>query len=139
MVRIALTREQAIQYKLPTAFDPSDKGYSATQIASFIKESGGRECIELDALDESTLLHLLETELWKHTGEKEDHIEYNYAVEYAEAEKNNIDLEDVGVAEYQEEYDAVREEHNQIVAEVQALSEKYPGQDNLSQRPQEIY
>jgi hypothetical protein len=125
MIRIALTRDQVVKYRLPPAFDPSDKGYSDTQIANFIRESGGRDCVELDAVDEHILLELLETELRKHTGEKEDNLEYNYAVEYAEGERNTIDLEDVGIEEFQQEYDAVKTEHNLIVTEITALAEKY--------------
>ena len=59
MVRVALTREQARKYNLPPAFDPDDKGYQKLQKDRFIRESGGHECIELDALDENILLEFL--------------------------------------------------------------------------------
>ncbi|MCX6696137.1 MAG: hypothetical protein NTV84_00950, partial [Methanoregula sp.] len=92
MTRIALTRPQAQKHDLPSAFDPDDKGYSQTQKDRFIQESGGRECIELDALDEDVLLDLLKAELEKVSGLSEDEEDYTQACGDAQNDAEQMDL-----------------------------------------------
>ena len=84
MVRVALTREQVTEYHLPEAFDISDKNQTETQKLNFVKETGGEKCVELDALDESLLLKILEEKLEANAGLEEDNDEYQLAEEQAE-------------------------------------------------------
>lgn len=58
--RVALTRELAETHSLPAAFEPDDKGYPQGQKDRFYRESKGRSCIELDALDNATIRAELE-------------------------------------------------------------------------------
>lgn len=120
VVRVALTREQAIAFNLPSAFDPDDKGYSETQKRRFIEESGGRECIELDALDEDILIQLLEEELKKWAMLDKDMEEYNKTKEEYEKKakelKDNLDLSDI-----KDEYNEVKEEFNELVEQIEEL------------------
>jgi len=131
MIRVALSRQQATQYNLPSAFDPSDKGYSETQKERFIKESGGRECIELDALDETVLINLLETELKKYAALEEDEQEYTQARQDANAERRSIDLGIVELDNFCEEYKSIRAEYNQIAQDIKDLSAKYRDKINM--------
>lgn len=120
VVRVALTREQAEKFNLPPAFDPDDKKYPERQKQRFIKESGGRECIELDALDEDILMDLLEEELKKWAKLDEDKKEYEEKKkEYekkAEELKSKLDLTDI-----KDEYEQVAKEFNEIVEEIERL------------------
>lgn len=64
--RVALTRELAEIHSLPAAFEPDDKGYPEAQKERFYRESKGRSCIELDALDNAIIRAELEIYLEKY-------------------------------------------------------------------------
>jgi hypothetical protein len=146
MVRVALTREQAIKYNLPESFDPDTKGKntlaSQTRITNFIRNTGGRSCIELDAIDESILLGLLRTELQKYSGSDKEDDDYIAATESARHDKEMIDPWNTELrmcGEVQEEYDHLKTEFNQIATEISALSEQYSDRiANLNYRKETI-
>jgi len=123
MVRIALTREQVIKYNLPPAFDPDDKKYPETQKLRFIRESKGRECIELDALDEDVLIQLLEQELKKWAALEKDNEEYENLKKKAEEARekalSNLDLSDL-----KDEYEQVKQEFNEVIGEIRQFWEQ---------------
>jgi len=123
MVRIALTREQVIKYNLPQAFDPDDKKYPETQKLRFIRESGGRECIELDALDEDILIQLLEQELKKWANLEKDDEEYDSLKKMAETARdkslNNLDLSDL-----KDEYNEIKQQFDEVIKELQQFWEQ---------------
>ncbi len=73
--RVALLREQAEKFNLPTSFEPDDKGYPEAQKERFYRESGGTTCIELDAMDNKEIRKVLETELKDYSGLKLDKIQ----------------------------------------------------------------
>ncbi|VUT26473.1 MAG: hypothetical protein MASP_01526 [Candidatus Methanolliviera sp. GoM_asphalt] len=118
MVRVALTREQAREYSLPPAFDPDDKGYTKGEKQHFYEKSGGRECIELDAVDESVLVGLLEDELKKWAHLEEDQREYDETLqeyeERADEIRENLDLSDLSP-----EYESIADEFNKLVEEIE--------------------
>jgi len=122
VVRVALTREQVIKYNLPPAFDPDDKKYPETQKQRFIEESRGRECIELDALDEDVLIQLLEQELKKWAALEKDNEEHENLEKKAEEARekalSNLDLSDL-----KDEYEEVMREFNEVVEEIRQLWE----------------
>jgi len=139
MIRVALTRKQAMHYHLPKAFDPDDKEYEEAKVARFIAESGGRDCIELDALDESILLELLVAELKKYSGNDRDAEEFNVESKRALDEIKNIDFQSMGIEEIHTEYDDVKTEFNEIVLEMKILSERYRNKlDDLNSRKYHI-
>lgn len=140
MVRVALTREQVKKYNLPVAFDPDSKGKnseaSKTRILNFIKETGGRDCIELDALDEGILIGLLRTQLEKYSGSDDDDQEYDSAVDGAEASQFGLESITIG---FQEEYDTLKTEWNEIAQDLKSVSEKYKEKISvLNSRKEEI-
>lgn len=117
LIRVALTRDQAVHYHLPDAFDPDEKGYSKAQKERFYRETGGRSCIELDALDEDILLQLLEDEL-KHWGKiDEDKDEHDNADTII---NDIIDeyTEDLDLGEYKERYEQVQNKYNELVDKI---------------------
>jgi|GEM_PF-1061866 hypothetical protein len=120
--RVALTRDQVDRYGLPPAFDPSTKGYKQAQIDRFVEESGGRACVELDALDEEALIDLLDRALSRHS-----HRDLDRAAE-REARRRlrdgatelhgTVDLE-----RFRSEYEELQAERDQIAEQVQAFAE----------------
>lgn len=74
-IRIALNRDQAEEYSLPASFEPDDKGYPEAQKERFYRESGGRTCIELDAMDNIAIRESLRKELEIYSGLKLDEIQ----------------------------------------------------------------
>jgi len=135
MIRVALTREQAEKFNLPEAFDPDTKGYSETQKQRFIMESGGRACIELDALNEDTLIDLLEEKLEEWANLQEDEEEYEEVLE--EAEKTAKQLkEELDLTDIQEEYETTRKEFNQIVEKIQNFVDELEGKIKEAQQKQ---
>ncbi len=125
--RVALTRDQVDRYKLPQAFDPSSKGYSQSQIDRFVDESGGRSCIELDALDEPALLDLLEKALSRHSYLAEDRAAEREARRRLRDEAEQI-AGAVDLSHFQKEYEAVAAEHDRIAREVRAFADDIGGQ-----------
>jgi len=118
VVRVALTREQALKFNLPPAFDPDDKKYPEKQKKRFIQESGGRECIELDALDEDILVQLLEEELEKWAALDKDQEEYEKVKKEYEQKVEEL-REELDLSSFKEEYEEIREEFNQLVSKIQ--------------------
>lgn len=121
MQRVALTRAQVEKYNLPTAFEPSSKGYSQTQIDNFITESGGDACVELDALDEDVLLNSLEDALQSIAGLEDD---------YAQCHRNYEDIKDVA-SEFRDDldlsilepaYTEMRQQYNELADEFNAFN-----------------
>jgi len=123
VVRVALTREQAIKYNLPPAFDPDDKKYPESQKQRFINESRGRECIELDALDEDVLMQLLEQELRKWANLEKDEEEYDSLRKIAEVARekalNSLDLSDL-----EDEYNELKRQFDGVIKEIQQFWEQ---------------
>ncbi|DAZ90941.1 TPA_asm: topo mini-A [Lokiarchaeia virus SkuldV3] len=74
-IRVALNRDQAKEYNLPASFEPDDKGYPEAQKERFYSESGGRTCIELDAMDNIAIRESLRKELEIYSGLKLDEIQ----------------------------------------------------------------
>jgi hypothetical protein len=118
--RVALTRDQTKEHGLPPAFDPDDKGYPEGQKNRFYKETGGRTCIELDALDEDVLVGLLEDELEKWAHIEEDDEEYNEKrEEYEELASKMKEKLDLDLFDLKEEYESAADKFNGIVEEIQ--------------------
>ena len=120
--RVALTRDQVDRYDLPQAFDPSSKGYSQSQIDRFVDESGGRSCVELDALDEPALLDLLDAALSRHSYLADDRAAEREARrrlrDDAAELHGTVDLE-----RFRSEYEELQAERDQIAEKVQAFAE----------------
>lgn len=120
--RVALTRDQVDRYGLPQAFDPSAKGYSQSQIDRFVEESGGRSCVELDALDESVLLDLLGRALDRHSHRDSDREAERQARRRLRDEADEI-AGTVDLSRFRSEYEAVEAEHDRIALEVRAFAD----------------
>lgn len=73
-IRVGLNREQAEEYDLPASFEPDDKGYPEVQKERFYRESGGKTCIELDAMDNRVIRESLREKLEIYSGLKLDEI-----------------------------------------------------------------
>ena len=120
LVRVALTREQAIRLNLPESFEPRG---AASRIARFIEETGGEACIELDSLDEDDLIRYLRQELerWSALDIDRDHHDarYNELVGLSDLLESEIDLDDL-----QEEYDALRARHNSQLERIRQLGDE---------------
>jgi hypothetical protein len=124
--RVALTRDQVGRYDLPSAFDPSSKGYTQTQIDRFVDESGGRSCVELDALDEPALLDLLDAALSRHSYLADDRAAEREARRQLRDEASDI-AGAVDLSHFQNEYEAVAAEHDRIAREVRAFADGIGG------------
>lgn len=124
--RVALTRDQVDRYDLPSAFDPSSKGYKQTQIDRFVDESGGRSCVELDALDEPALLDLLDAALSRHSYLADDRAAEREARRRLRDEAGDI-AGAVDLSHFQNEYEAVAAEHDRIAREVRAFADGIGG------------
>lgn len=125
--RVALCRDQVDRYELPQAFDPSSKGYSQSQIDRFVGESGGRSCVELDALDEPALLDLLEKALSRHSYLADDRAAEREARRRLRDEADDI-AGAVDLSRFRDEYEAVAAEHDRIAREVRAFAVEIGGQ-----------
>ncbi|MEN6341041.1 MAG: hypothetical protein ABFC89_00615 [Methanospirillum sp.] len=120
--RVALTRDQVDRFDLPQAFDPSAKGYTQTQIDRFVDESGGRSCVELDALDESVLLDLLGRALSRHSYRELDHTAEREARRRLWEEAAEL-YRTVDLSRFRTDYEAVATEHNRIADEVRTFAD----------------
>ncbi len=58
LIRVALSREQAVKHNIPE--DPAKKGIVKARMDRFEKETGGRTCVELDAMEIDDLIFYLE-------------------------------------------------------------------------------
>ncbi|MHA1229211.1 MAG: hypothetical protein ACTSRP_09105 [Candidatus Helarchaeota archaeon] len=119
LVRVALTRDQARKLNLPSSFDPDTKGYKKSQILTFEKETGSKECIELDALDEYILLNLLEQELKRWAKLEDDDTEYNHKMNELESKINKISLNKIELL--REKYSIFSEKYNKIVFKINSF------------------
>jgi hypothetical protein len=117
---VALTRDQAVRYELPTSFDPESKGYSEAEKARFIAESGGRSCIELDALDESVLLDLLDKALSRHSYLAEDRAAEREARRRLQDDADEL-TGTVDLSRFRTEYEEMQAEHSQLADEVRTF------------------
>jgi hypothetical protein len=117
MVQVALTREQAEEYDLPPAFDPESKGYSEAQKQRFYHETGGRACIELDALPEDILLNLLEEKLREYANLDEDGIEYKELVDEYREKAHYLNAE-LDISNVEERYKRIADDYNAIIDEL---------------------
>jgi len=120
--RVALTRDQVDRYDLPPAFDPSSKGYTQTQIDRFVDESGGRSCVELDALDESALLDLLGRALSRHSYRELDRAAEREARRRLRDEAGEL-YRTVDLSRFRDEYEAVAAEHDRLADEVRTFAD----------------
>ena len=120
--RVALTRDQVDRYELPPAFDPSAKGYTQTQIDRFVDESGGRACVELDALDELVMLDLLGRALARHSYRELDRAAEREARRRLRDEAGEL-YRTVDLSRFRDEYEAVAAEYNRIAREVRAFAD----------------
>jgi len=128
MTRVALTRSQAKARGLPKAFDPDDKKYPEGQKQRFYNESGGRACIELDALSEKDLLNILEKELKQYANLDQDRREHRELKEKIDEIEDNLDL-----SKFEDDYRELENEYKEIVAEVEEFRQE------ISDREDELW
>ena len=107
LVRVALTREQAVRLNLPPSFEPRG---SASRISRFIEETGSDECIELDALDEDDLIQFLRQELRKWAALDVDRDIHAEECERLESVSDLLESE-IDLADLREEYEDLRDRH----------------------------
>jgi hypothetical protein len=138
--RVALTRDQAVRYHLPTSFDPDDKSYPEAQKNTFITESGGRECIELDALDEDVLVRLLEDKLKEYANLESDTEEYNKTKEYTETRIDELDKDlDNGLKDFESEYKKLQEDFNPLVEKIEDFQDEIEDEkDEMESKQREL-
>ncbi len=103
-IRIALNRDQVKKYNLPISFEPESKKYSQTQKERFFRESGGRSCIELDAMDNNVIRELLREKLEIYSGLKLDEIQER---RFKKGKKRRVGqiLNDFDSEPYRQKYD----------------------------------
>lgn len=142
-IRVALDRQQAIKYHLPASFEADDKKYKKAVKERFIRESGGSECIELDALPEDILVELLEEHLKTYSRVDLDEEKNKKMREIVDSEINSINLLIKSeLREFEKEYNDLQKDFNELVKKIknffaenaekaQILKEQ---QDNLIQK-----
>lgn len=122
-IRVALTREQAESQNLPPAFEPDDKGYPEGQKERFYRESGGRTCIELDALDNSIIRDELGGYLYLFSGQKIDEIQKRRVEKQEKRMIDNI-LSDFEIGDdFEKKYAKALKRYNKFHSEVEKINE----------------
>ncbi|MFA7120608.1 MAG: hypothetical protein WC277_03965 [Bacilli bacterium] len=119
MVRVALTRDQAVGLNLPPSFEPRG---AATRISRFVEETGGDQCIELDALDEDDLIRFLRQELQKWCALEIDQENHREELDQLNDISDRLESEIV-LADLREEYEDLRERHLAQLEKVNRVKE----------------
>lgn len=109
-IRIALNRDQAEEYDLPASFEPDDKGYSEKEKERFYRESGGRTCIELDAMDNEVIKESLKKELEIYSGLKLDEIQER-RFKKREEKRIGFILKNFDFEPYSQKYEKIRKRY----------------------------
>lgn len=113
LIRVGLSRQKAIELNLPVSFDPDDKDYPPTQIERFIRESGGRDCIEVDAVPRDTLVEMTRHVFVPHSKLDEDRERIG-----AYRTKLDEELETLDLSDWEDEFDDLVEKFTQAKDDV---------------------